>query len=213
MYSIGNEIPETGNRFDAAWGKKLADKIRSLDDTRYVTNSVNMMLSIMDQIGEMMAGQTMEINSAMSSMGEMMNRLVASEIAGKATEASFAQVDIAGYNYAACRYEQDGREYPNRIIVGSETYPQDLDVNWELVEKNPYVIGDFSWTAWDYLGEAGIGKISYGESQGMGFYADYPCKAAYCGDMNLLGDRRPVSYWREIIWPSSRRSIMDRSII
>ena len=200
MYSIGNEIPETGNRFDAAWGKKLADKIRSLDDTRYVTNSVNMMLSIMDQIGEMMAGQTMEINSAMSSMGEMMNRLVASEIAGKATEASFAQVDIAGYNYAACRYEQDGREYPNRIIVGSETYPQDLDVNWELVEKNPYVIGDFSWTAWDYLGEAGIGKISYGESQGMGFYADYPCKAAYCGDMNLLGDRRPVSYWREIIW-------------
>ena len=69
-----------------------------------------MMLSIMDQIGEMMAGQTMEINSAMSSMGEMMNRLVASEIAGKATEASFAQVDIAGYNYAACRYEQDGKE-------------------------------------------------------------------------------------------------------
>ena len=94
-------------------------------------------------------------------------------------------------------------------------------MNWELVEKNPYVIGDFSWTAWDYLGEAGIGKISYGESQGMGFYADYPCKAAYCGDMNLLGDRRPVSYWERLsgasgkrrIWPSSRRSIMDRSII
>ena len=106
----------------------------------------------------MMAGTDHGNKQRHEQYGRMMNRLVASEIAGKATEASFAQVDIAGYNYAACRYEQDGREYPNRIIVGSETYPQDLDVNWELVEKNPYVIGDFSWTAWDYLGEAGIGK-------------------------------------------------------
>ena len=210
MYSIGNEIPENGNKFDAQWGKKLADKIRTLDDSRYVTNSLNLMLSIMDRIGEMMAaaqgggegasGEPMEINSAMSNMGDMMGALIASEIAGKATEEAFAQVDIAGYNYATVRYEQDAKNYPNRIIVGSETYPQDLDKNWELIEKHPYIIGDFSWTAWDYLGEAGIGKITYGESQGMGFYAEYPYKAAYCGDMNLIGDRRPISYWREIIW-------------
>lgn len=221
MYSIGNEIPETGNKFDVQWGKKLADKLRSLDDSRYVTNSLNLMLSIMDRMEELIAlgaaqgdaagtgaaeqaqgeaGENKEINSMMSNMGDLMNMLIASEIAGRATEEAFAQVDIAGYNYAACRYEQDAELYPNRIIVGSETYPRDLDVNWELVEKHPYLIGDFSWTAWDYLGEAGIGKITYGEEQGMSFYASYPYKAAYCGDMNLIGDRRPVSYWREIIW-------------
>lgn len=211
MYSIGNEIPETGNKFDVQWGKKLADKFRSLDDSRYVTNSLNLMLSIMDRMGELMAAasgdetakapeENAEINSMMSSMGNMMERMIASDIAGKATEEAFAQVDISGYNYAACRYEQDAALYPNRIIVGSETYPQDLDINWELVEKHSYLIGDFSWTAWDYLGEAGIGKVTYGEDQGMSFYAPYPCKAAYCGDMNLIGDRRPVSYWREIIW-------------
>ena len=220
MYSIGNEIPETGNKFDTQWGKKLADKLRSLDDSRYVTNSLNLMLSIMDRLGEMkeqMAaqaeakanakdsdgkelGENAEINSMMSSMGDMMNMLIGSEIAGKATEEAFAQVDIAGYNYAQCRYEPDAKRYPNRIIVGSETFPKDLDENWELVEKHPYVIGDFSWTAWDYLGEAGIGKILYEEQPGMGFYAPYPYKAAYCGDLNLLGDRRPVSYWREMIW-------------
>ena len=218
MYSIGNEIPETGNKFDTQWGKKLADKLRSLDDSRYVTNSLNLMLSIMDRLGEMkeqMAaqaeanakdtdgkelGENSEINSMMSSMGDMMNMLIGSEIAGKATEEAFAQVDIAGYNYAQCRYEPDAKRYPNRIIVGSETFPKDLDENWELVEKHPYVIGDFSWTAWDYLGEAGIGKILYEEQPGMGFYAPYPYKAAYCGDLNLLGDRRPVSYWREMIW-------------
>ena len=219
MYSIGNEIPETGNKFDVQWGKKLADKLRSLDDSRYVTNSLNLMLSIMDRMGELMAmgvqanaaaaeseptdasvGENAEINSMMSNMGDMMDMLIASDIAGKATEEAFAQVDIAGYNYATCRYEQDAALYPNRIIVGSETYPKDLDVNWELVEKHPYLIGDFSWTAWDYLGEAGIGKITYGKEQEMSFYAPYPYKAAYCGDMNLLGDRRPISYWREIIW-------------
>ncbi len=232
MYSIGNEIPETGNKFDVQWGKKLADKIRSLDGSRYVANSLNLMLSIMDRMGEIMAGATApqggdaaaggqqgngaaaagpkgqdaeigenaEINSMMSSLGDMMDQLIASEIAGKATEEAFAQVDIAGYNYATCRYIQDGKTYPNRIIVGSETYPRDLDKNWELIERYPYLIGDFSWTAWDYLGEAGIGKITYKDSQSMSFYAPYPEKAAYCGDMNLIGDRRPVSYWREIIW-------------
>lgn len=223
MYSIGNEIPETGNKFDVQWGKKLADKFRSLDDSRYVTNSLNLMLSIMDRLGDIMAAaqaggqdanaesgasdsqgadmaENAEINSMMSNMGDMMDKLIGSEIAGKATEEAFAQVDIAGYNYATCRYVPDGKAYPNRIIVGSETYPKDLDVNWELVEKYPYLIGDFSWTAWDYLGEAGIGKITYGGNQGFGFYAPYPEKAAYCGDMNLIGDRRPISYWREIIW-------------
>ncbi|NBJ94451.1 glycoside hydrolase family 2 TIM barrel-domain containing protein [Parablautia muri] len=217
MYSIGNEIPETGNKFDVQWGKKLADKIRSLDDSRYVTNSLNLMLSIMDRMGDMMAsaqagapgadagqgtdaGENAEINSMMSNMGDMMDKLVSSEIAGKATEEAFAQVDIAGYNYATCRYLPDKETYPNRIIVGSETYPKDLDVNWELIEKYPHLIGDFSWTAWDYLGEAGIGKINYGGTQGFSFYAPYPQKAAYCGDMNLIGDRRPISYWREIIW-------------
>ncbi len=207
LYSIGNEIPETGNRFDAQWGKKLADKIRSLDDSRYVTNSLNLMLSIMDRLGELMAAnqnaapaQNMEINSAMSSAGDMMGMLIGSEMAGEAVEEAFDQLDIAGYNYATVRYEADAKNFPNRILLGTETYPQDLDKNWELIEKYPSIIGDFSWTAWDYLGEAGIGKITYGDSQGMGFYAPYPYKAAYCGDMNLIGDRRPISYWREIIW-------------
>ena len=145
-------------------------------------------------------GENAEINSAMNSLGNMKDIVVSSEIAGKATEEAFGQVDIAGYNYGTCRYVQDGKTYPDRIIVGSETYATELDVNWELVEKYPYLIGDFTWTAWDYLGEAGIGKVEYGEGQQPGFYAPYPCKAAYCGDLNLIGDRRPVSYWRQMIW-------------
>lgn len=204
MYSIGNEIPEIGNKIDVQWGKKLANKIRSLDSARYVTNGMNLLLAMMDKLVEMMeAGNEMtgEINSTMNSLGDMMGMLTGSDMTAKVIEEAASQVDITGYNYAAVRYEKDKDLYPNRIIVGTETYAKDLDTNWELVEKYPHVLGDFSWTAWDYLGEAGIGKVHYGsEDAGGSFYAPYPCKAAYCGDMNLLGVRRPISYWREIIW-------------
>lgn len=213
MYSIGNEIPEAGNKFDVQWGKKLADKLRSLDDTRYTTNSLNLLLAIMNDLPKLMAqnaaaqaaantekDQPQEINSMMNNLGAMMAQFMASDFAAEKVKEACAQVDITGYNYAAARYEIDGKLFPNRILVGSETNPPDLDKNWELVEKLPYVIGDFDWTAWDYIGETGIGKINYTDQQSMGFYALYPCKIAYCGDINILGNRRPISYWRELIW-------------
>lgn len=235
LYSIGNEIPETGNKIDtAAWGKSLADAYRALDDTRFVVDSMNLMLSVMDRLPEIMADlkakagaagntqsasgaaegvfstgaapeddgqvQAGEINETMSSLGDMMSAVIGSEITTKATEEAGAQVDVMGYNYAYFRYEPDIARYPNRIIMGSETYPRDLDANWALVEKYPQIIGDFDWTCWDYLGEAGIGKTRYGKPEGFGFYAEYPTKAAYCGDFDLLGDKRPVQLWRETIW-------------
>ena len=213
MYSIGNEIPEAGNKFDVQWGKKIADKLRSLDDTRYTTNSLNLLLAIMNDLPKLMAqnadaqaaantekDQPQEINSMMNNLGAMMAQFMASDFADEKVKEACAQVDITGYNYAAARYEIDGKLFPNRILVGSETNPPDLDKNWELVEKLPYVIGDFDWTAWDYIGETGIGKINYTDQQSMGFYAPYPCKIAYCGDINILGNRRPISYWRELIW-------------
>lgn len=215
MYSIGNEIPETGNPQDVQFGKQLADRIRMLDGSRYVVNCLNLMLSVKshmpeimdelnskvqaaDQMGKIDGDQ--EINTMMNNFGELLNYVIATQIAGELTEEAFSQTDIAGYNYGTCRYEKDIYQYPDRIIVGSETYPPQLDENWQLVNSYPNLIGDFSWAAWDYLGEVGIGRVIYGRSLGMSIYADYPYKAAYCGDFNLIGDRRPVSYWRQSIW-------------
>lgn len=204
MYSIGNEIPEVGNKFDVQWGKKFSDKVRSLDDTRYVTNSMNILLAGMEVLKKMQPQggaeeQSGEINSMMADLGGFLNMIACSPAMSQMIEEACGQVDVAGFNYAAGRYEIDGMEWPNRILVGSETNPKDLDVNWSKVETLPYVIGDFDWTAWDYLGENGIGYVSHGD-EGDSMYSPYPFKAAYCGDINLIGDRRPISYWREIIW-------------
>lgn len=203
LYSIGNEICEAGNKHDVQWGQKITELIREIDPTRYTTNCLNMVMCVLDKIAAQYLGSAdgaAEINTAMEQLGPLMEKIVRSDAVAQATQEAFGQVDIAGYNYAAVRYEPDGVQYPNRVIVGSETYPPDLDKNWELVERLPHVIGDFSWTAWDYLGEAGIGKMLYDEPARLGVYAAYPYKAAYCGDFNLIGDRRPISYWREIIW-------------
>lgn len=213
MYSIGNEIPEAGNPMDVLCGKKFADLLHRLDPSRYTTNCLNIMMCMQDKLGEILSGLSAqdeapgkegrapgEINEMMTDFAALTNRVIATEEAGELIRAACGQVDIAGYNYAACRYEKDIRRYPNRVLVGSETNPQNLDENWPLVLAYPQVIGDFSWTAWDYLGEAGIGRVIYGDNAGMEFYAPYPYKAAYCGDFNLIGDRRPVSYWRQIIW-------------
>ncbi|MDR0642651.1 MAG: DUF4982 domain-containing protein, partial [Treponema sp.] len=200
MYSIGNEIPETGSRIGGRWGRKIAEKIKSLDNSRFTINSINGMVSVMDKIQAMFAQKNTEINSAMADAGTMMKQLMNTDMVSQATEESYSCVDIAGYNYMDSRYEGDGKLYPNRIICGSETFPRDIASNWKLVEENSYVIGDFTWTGWDYLGEAGIGKINYSENKAAGLHGEYPWHIAWCGDIDITGSRRPVSYYREIVW-------------
>ena len=106
-------------------------------------------------------------------------------------------------NYADARYELDRALFPDRIIVGTETWPTSIVGNWALVKANSHVIGDFTWTGWDYLGETGIGATRYaGQADGSAasFSGGYPELTAWCGDIDITGHRRPVSYFREIVF-------------
>ena len=175
MYSIGNEISELGIPKGQALCGEQAEFVKSLDSTRAVTAGVNIMLATMAAKGKGMYGnggedekenkkgsQSMDnmptstfFNMMMNLAGDMMDKMSSGKKSDAATEAAFSRLDISGYNYATSRYEADGGKYPNRIIVGSETLPKKLYTNWKLVEKLPYLIGDFMWTSWDYLGESG----------------------------------------------------------
>lgn len=202
MYSIGNEIKETGSSHGALWGRKLAEKIRSMDSTRYVTNSINGFVSVTDKLQEVMKNKpTGDVNSAMATAGDMIKYVQGLDFVKQATAESFAAVDIAGYNYADNLYVADKELYPNRVICGSETFPKDIANNWKLVKENGHVIGDFTWTGWDYLGESGLGRVEYGEvSRGHGASGAFPWLTAHCGDIDITGHRRPVSYYREIVF-------------
>jgi beta-galactosidase len=207
MYSIGNEIPETGFALGGAWGRRLAEKVRSLDDTRFLTNAISsfwaVSAEILDEfVQEVSSLQARGVNDVMNGMTEIFDRITTSELVTQRTAESHAAVDVAGLNYAEQRYVSDGERLPNRVVLGTETNPRNFDVIWPLVERLPHVIGDFTWTGWDYLGEVGLGRTDYSDDATAtgGGDPDYPWLLAWCGDIDITGHRRPASYYREIVF-------------
>ena len=207
LYSVGNEIPEIGTDAGSEICAKIAGLFKALDPGRYTTAGINGVFAAGDRMGEILEELSREmrvageiegnVNDFMSVMDTKMDQIVCSRPISERLEKACAPLDVAGYNYMTARYEPDSRHYPNRVMVGSETYPGEIARNWELVEKLPALIGDFTWTGWDYIGEAGIGIPAYRPGEGC-FGAAYPCQLAYCGDRDLTGFRRPLSYYREI---------------
>ena len=110
----------------------------------------------------------------------------------------FAALDVAGYNYLWQEYAGDHAKFPDRMMVGTESFPLEAFENWTSVMENNHILGDFVWTSLDYLGEAGIGRVYYGEQQG--FLGTYPWHHAYCGDLDLCGFKRPQSHYRDAVW-------------
>lgn len=121
----------------------------------------------------------------------------------------FATLDVAGYNYASggdhnqeSLYAQDHKRVPDRIMAGTESYPLEAFGSWMEVIDNPYVIGDFVWTAFDYIGEASIGWRGYWQKQDF-----FPWNLAYCGDIDICGWKRPQSYYRDALWNENQLSL------
>ncbi len=125
-----------------------------------------------------------------------------------ATAPAFTHLDVGGYNYKWNEYGPDHQAFPTRVMMGTESFPFEAFENWQAVEDNAYVLGDFVWTGMDYLGETGIGspyldkQVSYG-------LQPYPWFNAFCGDVDLIGGKKPQSYFRDVVW---RRSPLEMAV-
>ncbi|MEH7118064.1 glycoside hydrolase family 2 TIM barrel-domain containing protein [Neobacillus vireti] len=209
IYSIGNELVENGTPHGNSLGRKIVEKIRSIDDTRFITNAVNLLMPALDQLEDIAASlgfenmealASGEVNEVMNAVGPMMAKLMESSAIQELVEEAFGLLDIDGYNYSPEKYVAEHKKFPHKTFVGTETNPPQLDNNWEIVMNNSYVLGDFAWTAWDYLGEVGIGRYGYDEEPRESIYAPFPYITAQTGDFDITGYRLPISYWREIVW-------------
>jgi len=118
--------------------------------------------------------------------------------------------DVSGYNYQLHRARLDHQRVPSRVIVQTESYPRDAFTNWKLVQDNSYIIGDFVWTALDYLGESSIGRWYYsGDIPGEHWEHDFfPWHGAYCGDVDLIGWRKPISHYRSMLYNNNEKLYM-----
>ena len=196
MYSLGNEIVEVGTPHGSRLARQMAEQVRRLDRSRLVTNGVNAALTVLDEFAEMTAG------GGLNDLGDGMNRLGMGENATRRSAESSSVLDVLGLNYAEGRYAPDREQFPHRVIVGSETFPSQIGRLWPMVVDNPNVIGDFTWTGWDYLGEVGIGATVYAEDPDAvpSLEREFPYLTAWTGDLDITGHRRPVSYYREIVF-------------
>lgn len=178
FWSIGNELNERADSLGYAVRKELAAEAHRLDSTRPVTEGV---CEFWDHWGR-------EWSTAAP---------------------VFTDLDVAGYNYLQKQFEADHAEYPDRIIVSTESYAPESYAFWQGVENNPYVIGDFVWTGMDHLGETGCGhsKIASKPGPRVGLQP-WPWFNNYCGDIDLCGDKKPQSYYRDVIWDISKIEMM-----
>ena len=210
LYSLGNEIIECGNPKGAQIAWKLNEKIKELDPDRFTILCLNVLLCMMDmrpEPGSETAGsgeQSKDVNEAMTKGQHVFKSLITSSQVAAKVEEALGYADIVGYNYGDSRYLLDKAEYPERILCGSETFSEDLAANWELVKSNPQIIGDFNWTGWDYIGETGLGMVEYLDETSSPDSAEASLyRLAYCGDFDLIGNRRAQSYYRQTVWGQS----------
>lgn len=220
FYSIGNEVAEPGEARGLDYGKKQVELIHSLDSTRAVTCGLNLM--IMDRAAKGNGiyqdidknqeeikkankasnadpqNASLMFNIMVSFVGTGMNKGGNSPKVDALATPIIDALDIAGYNYGSGRYPLEGKLHPERIIFGSETFPQDIYKNWEQVKKLPYLLGDFMWTGWDYLGEAGIGAWSY--TGGLPFNRPYPWVLAGAGVIDICGTPDGSCRYASTVW-------------
>ena len=191
LYSTGNEVSETAQKRGIALTKEMTDFLHGLDDSRPVTCGVNIFFNFLSSIGfgvysdekakkeaeraekakqrgEKAAKQkavgSQFFNNLAGLLGdEFMKRGATLHGCDVKTRDAFANMDIAGYNYGIYRYKHDLKKYPQRLILGSETFCNDAYKFRELAKQEPRLVGDFVWAGMDYLGEVMVGSWEYAD--------------------------------------------------
>lgn len=175
MWSIGNEIPGRIDDDGMKAAERMRNVVRQYDTSRPVTAAI--------------CGW--DVGQAWNSAGGDWSAQ---------DERAFQSLDVGGYNYLYSKYEHDHATHPDRVMFGAETYPKEASQNWDKVEALPYVVGDFVWTAMDYLGEAGIGSAAIRSEGNQSMFQSWPWFNGWCGDLDLIGQKKPQSYYRDVVW-------------
>ena len=196
IWSTGNEIPgQLDSAIGGEWCFKLADRFRLDDPTRPVTQGMNYSPKTVAQ----------------DSVAQKQRRAL----------------DMVGCNYTMGSLIKDEKNFPERVVVGTESYPYDgaaVSMHRDIM-ANDFVVGDHVWAAQDYLGEVGVGRWFYqsdptepldkprADKPGKNwvFHGNdklFPWHGANPGDLDILGNRKPSSHFRNIVWDEGEKIYM-----
>ncbi|TSA32057.1 MAG: DUF4982 domain-containing protein [Verrucomicrobiaceae bacterium] len=195
MWSIGNEIPEIFDAKGGEYGPKLADRVRENDATRPVTNGI---LGWPD-------------NPDKPSPKDAERR--------KNALLNWDSHDIVGSNYRLYALVAEQGRFPGRAVVETESLPDNPGEHYRRVMDNSFVVGSFVWAAQDHLGESGGARWFYEGEEPVKVSKDgsitpilkhgsdklYPWHGSNAGDLDILGNRKPMAHWRNITWDAGEK--------
>ena len=218
IWSTGNEIFERGGlNHGYTLATKLARRVKALDPSRPVSNGICSYWSGLDD--KLMEEGFRKLLA--QGPGALQNADTGkADLSWEEYSEPFTNgLDIVGMNYMEDKYVRDHELFPERIILGSENYPKEIGKRWPMVESLPYVLGDFTWTAWDYIGEAGIGNAFYVTPDdpriGMGPFAffneqnAFPWRLANDADIDLTGRILPQGCYRSVVYGSKATHVFS----
>ena len=214
MYSIGNEVYFKDVDAVSKISRKLTSLCKKLDPSRAVINALNPLMSVMGNSKNPTQGRDDVVNPRREGKGSalagsqlvntiisflpLVTKLVGSEKGMRKRNAVLEPLDIVGFNYGDFLYEPQHQDYPNRVLCGSETFPAKIEKTWNKVKEMPWVVGDFLWTAWDYIGETGVGAVGYDEK--VAFTQPFPTLTAGCANIDLTGLINCQGYYTAIVF-------------
>lgn len=200
-YSIGNEIPEYFGRSNGVyWARVQADCVRKWDPTRPVTTALANMHDFDEKKKKEGAGGPPLMGYDLTKPAEDYLQPGDPDSFYEGTKEACKALDVIGYNYSFRRMGYDRIMHPERAVVGFESQPVETYDTWQAVMDNDNVLGDHIWTAFDNMGEAGVGRPLWKLDGPMEFMGPYPWLACHQGDHDLVGERRPQSYYRKLMW-------------
>ena len=214
MWSIGNEVSEPSCDEGLAAIDEMVDHLHAADPSRPVTCGINLAIlgssaaghAVYDAEGDPDADDnagagldSTTFNALTQVIGTGMNYMANLPSYDRACSPALDRLDIAGYNYARGRYLLERRMHPGRVIMGSETFHGDVVRNYRAMQRLPYLVGDFTWSAWDYLGEAGCGAWTYGDAD-TAFQKSYPWLLANQGAIDICGQPNAELFLAQAAW-------------
>lgn len=194
MWSIGNEIPDQGNKEGVEYAKKLQDLCHKLDPSRPVTQGIDRV----DAAMKSGFAQVMDVpgfNYRLHKYDKGLKELPQGFLLGSETASTVSSrgvykfpVEVSNRNtYADGQCNGYDTEY-----CSWSNLPDD---DWVWQDDYKQVIGEFVWTGYDYLGEP------------TPYDTYWPSRSSYFGICDLAGLAKDRYYLYRSKWNTEKHTV------
>lgn len=194
MWSIGNEIPDQGNKEGVEYAKKLQDLCHKLDPSRPVTQGIDRV----DAAMKSGFAQVMDVpgfNYRLHKYDKGLKELPQGFLLGSETASTVSSRGV--YKFPV---EVSNRNtYDDGQCNGYDTeycsWSNLPDDDWVWQDDYKQVIGEFVWTGYDYLGEP------------TPYDTYWPSRSSYFGICDLAGLAKDRYYLYRSKWNTEKHTV------